>query len=226
MCYAAFFLIYDFASTPKVCPGVRRASTWVTELFHNGRTGEERSRTWQNAFEAHYGAWEIGSKLQAGGFVVLEDDALLHPDRSFPRDASAYPSDGITLLGGSIRSAVNWNHTMACETHGIIVDLLTNFSDGVHEIQRFCNAHGVGQVSLAGTSSSAGTDQELREAADPDSDRTLVLKGSCCQVYYLAIAAAQDPVLAVGLGAVGKRLAAAVPPSTNSLTLYTSRCSA
>ena len=62
--------------------------------------GEERSRTWQNAFEAHYGAWEIGSKLQAGGFVVLEDDALLHPDRSFPRDASAYPSDGITLLGG------------------------------------------------------------------------------------------------------------------------------
>ncbi len=89
---------------------------------------------------------------------------------------------------------------MDCETHGIIVDLLTNFSDGVHEIQRFCNAHGVGQVSLASTSSSSRTDQELREAADPDSDRTLVLKWSCCQAYYLSTAVAQDTVLAVGLG--------------------------
>ncbi len=128
--------------------------------------------------------------------------------------------------GGSIRSAVNWNHTMACETHGIIVDLLTSVSDGAHPIQRFCNAHGVGQVSLASTSSSSRTDQELREAADPDSDRTLVLKWSCCQAYYVPAAVAQDPVLAVGLGAVVKLLAAALSPSTNSLTLDTSWCSA
>jgi hypothetical protein len=60
--------------------------------------GEERSRTWQNAFEAHYGAWEIGSKPQTGGFVVLEGDALLHPARPCPRDTSACPSDGVTLL--------------------------------------------------------------------------------------------------------------------------------
>jgi hypothetical protein len=52
-------------------------------------------------------------------------------------------------VGGSIRSAMNWNHAMDCETHGIIVDLLTNFSDGVQPIQRFCNAHGVGQAPLA-----------------------------------------------------------------------------
>ena len=115
---------------------------------------------------------------------------------------------------------------MACETHGIIVDLITNFSDGIHEIQRFCNAHGVGQVSLASTSASSRTDQELREAADPDSDRTLVLKWSCCQAYYVPAAVAQDPVLAVGLGAVVKLLAAALSPSTNSLTLDTSCCSA
>ncbi len=209
-----------------MCLRVRRASTWVTELFHNGRTGEERSRTWQNAFEAHYGAWEIGSKLQTGGFVVLEDDALLHPARQFARDARAYPSDGVTLLGSSIRSALHLDHAMDCETHGIIVDLLTNFSDGVHPIQGFCNAHGVGQASLARTSSSSRTDQELREAADPDSDRSLVLKWSCCQAYYVSTAVAQDPVLAVGLGAVVKLLAAALSPSTNSLTLDTSCCSA
>ena len=101
MCYAAFIfvIIYDVALAPKVCRGVRHASTWVTELFYNGRTGEERSRTWQNAFEAHYGAWEIGSTPQTGGFVVLEGDALLHPARPCPRDTSACPSDGVTLLG-------------------------------------------------------------------------------------------------------------------------------
>ena len=115
---------------------------------------------------------------------------------------------------------------MACETHGIIVDLLTNFSDGVHKIQRFCNAHGVGQVSLASTSSSSRTDQELREAADPDSDRTLVLKWSCCQAYYLSSAVAQETVLAVGFGAIGKLLAAALSPSTIELPLDTSSCSA
>ena len=219
-------IICDFAVTPKVCPGVRQASTWVTELFHNGRTGEERSRTWQNAFEAHYGAWEIGSKLQTGGFVVLEDDALLHPARQFTRDASAYPSDGVTLLGGSIRSALHLDHAMDCETHGIIVDLLTNFSDGVHPIQRFCNARGVGQASLARTSSSSRTNQELREAVDPDSDRALVLKWSCCQAYYLSTAVVQDTVLAVGFGAAGRLPAAALSPSTISSTLDTSCCSA
>ncbi len=176
--------------------------------------------------EAQYGAWEIGSKLQTGGFVVLEDDALLHPARPFPRDASACPSDGVTLLGGSIRSALNWNHAMDCETHGIIVDLLTNFSDGVHPLQRFCNARGVGQASLARTSSSSRTNQELREAVDPDSDRALVLKWSCCQAYYLSTAVAQDPVLAVGFGAAARLLAAALSHSTNSSTLDTSLCRA
>ncbi len=79
--------------------------------------GGERSRTWQNAFEAQYGAWEIGSKPQTGGFVVLEDDALLHPDRQFPRDASAYlnrrrrPSGG-----GSPLIAFRRSYPMSCET--------------------------------------------------------------------------------------------------------------
>ena len=158
--------------------------------------------------------WVAGDSAVGEPSHIDLDDALLHPDRPFTRDASAYPSDGITLLGGSIRTLLGWVHASDCEKRGIIVDLLSSFTHGVQAIPRFGNALGVGQASLASASSPSRTSQELREAADPDGGREAVLKWSCCQAYFMSSAVVQETVVAVCLGAVGKVRAAALSPST------------
>ena len=83
-------------------------------------------------FFSHYKLWETISKNQADA-VICEDDAILVESRSI--DISTLPRDGITLLGGCIRTPGAWSREKAEFVNNLkFLDIVKNFKPGINII--------------------------------------------------------------------------------------------
>ena len=83
-------------------------------------------------FFSHYKLWVTISKNQADA-VICEDDAILVESRSI--DISTLPQDGITLLGGCIRTPGAWSREKAEFVNNLkFLEIVKNFKPGINII--------------------------------------------------------------------------------------------